>query len=331
MRYFILCVVTVLLPLSVMGFDAEKEKTTFPFASSYLGEVADIVPVPDYCSEYQDSRDVRDPDRRYQTVVYEYDDAIIIKKDFNRSFCADKCYLVKGNALTGNAGGHPWVPLHEGRFARDRIYSAEETANGVVVIAFLTDFEQSDSRYYELLTVDTILPDKCNGKTCILREKVPKDFWRSLNLMPRDISVPVPEKAALLTDNIIRLEYKNGAIEHWLVRLSDEDIRKNGEMYKGDNPGIKRAWKRRALIWRNSIDSNPRKLLDKDFITGEGSKGAENSAKSWNYNDDASREPVYEDQKVSVPETTASAKHMNVLSGLLARIGGFFRGLFGNA
>ena len=82
---------------------------------------------------------------------------------------------------------------------------------------------------------------------------------------------------------------------------------------------------------KDKYGSADRMLL---WSNGEGKyapMGDKNSSKAWNFSEDASREPVYEDQTVSVPETAASARHMNVFSGLLARIGGFFRGLFGSA
>ena len=101
----------------------------------------------------------------------------------------------------------------------------------------------------------------------------------------------LPENIKILTDNIIRLEYKDGSIEHWKVRMSTEDYRENQKIVKDDIDG---RYFLRQLIWWNGIGNGSRtdKLI---FIDNKAKKITnKDSVKSWNYNKNTSVEPVYE-------------------------------------
>ncbi len=289
----------------------------------YAVEGVKFAPVPEQYAGYMDKDGVN-------TVrIYEYNDAVVVEKTIDYG---SPGLFVRINApfFTGKADKYDWMSLpvkfpedseqdkcvKHGVYAeRDKIYSVTKTDEGVRIVALITAFEQPIfTMRLEHVAVDTITPDMINGKTVILRNTVPAEFHQSSNV--RTNVTPIPATAELLTDNIIRLRYDDGCIEHWKLTLTPEDVRKNTALYKGDNEALRKTSGFKALVWKN----------DK----GEGNEFSDN-AKAWDFDPDASREPVYEDQKVSVPETTASAKHMNVFSGLLARIGGFFRGLFGNA
>ncbi|MBQ9358163.1 MAG: hypothetical protein IJT95_01320, partial [Abditibacteriota bacterium] len=125
---------------------------------------------------------------------------------------------------------------------------------------------------------------------------------------------PAPVAVDMLTDNVVKLSYSDGAVEHWLIEPTVEDMENNLNKYPAQNAFYEKQSKNRALIWWNQ--------------KGE---GCGDKYMAWNFNEDASKEPVYEGQEVSAQETTASANIKHVFSGLLARISGFFKGLFGTA
>ena len=86
-----------------------------------------------------------------------------------------------------------------------------------------------------------------------------------------------PKSGKILTDNIIRLEWKDGAIEHWKVRLTKDDIEKNKEY------GLKQGFKnteKNVFLWWNGV--------------GRGCVFVNHTKdKAWDYNEDTSTEPTY--------------------------------------
>ena len=322
MYYRVIALVFVIFALqAVLPVSAGETSVGRPGCSAV--KEAKYVPLTEHYADYIDA------DGIYGTKVYEYTDAIIIEKTA-ADFIVDVCVKVNAPFFTGKAEKHDWILLpvkfpenseqdkyvKHGVYAeRDKIYSVNNTDEGVQIVALITEFTQfSPTVRMEQIVVDTITTEKIDGKTVILRKTVPAQLSQSANV--RELTTPTPAEVELLTDNIIRLRYDDGCIEHWKLTLTPKDIRNNTALYKGDDEVIRRSSGYKALVWTN----------DK----GIGSRGVKNS-KAWDFDPDASREPVYEGQDVAAPETAASAKHMNVFSGLLARISGFFRGLFGNA
>ncbi len=146
-----------------------------------------------------------------------------------------------------------------------------------------------------------------------------------------------PADVRILTDNIIRLQYPNGLVEHWKVRLSEEDVEKNLEKYKTDE----------------------RHLADKCLLWSNGKKGGFKIQKMWCYNE-SDQEPTYDNtgladitadisdvqSSVSAPaadkrpneKAAAAPKVQNEkpearaatgwLAGLIARVKSWFAGLF---
>ena len=94
--------------------------------------------------------------------------------------------------------------------------------------------------------------------------------------------ISLPESINILTEDIIRLEYKDGAIEHWKAKLSEDDVNKNMEIArkKGLSESSVKSERRNALIWWNAV--------------GKGSQMNHNLKRAWNYDDNPTREPVYE-------------------------------------
>ena len=93
----------------------------------------------------------------------------------------------------------------------------------------------------------------------------------------------IPESISILTDNVIRINYKDGAIEHWKVRLSEEDIKKNMDLAKkaGLSESSVKSARGNSLLWWNGV--------------GEGSFFANSKIyQAWDYDEDRSVEPTYE-------------------------------------
>ncbi|MBQ9359199.1 MAG: hypothetical protein IJT95_06615 [Abditibacteriota bacterium] len=122
------------------------------------------------------------------------------------------------------------------------------------------------------------------------------------------LGIPRPADIRILTDNIIRVSYKSGLVEHWKVRLSEEDIEKNMEKYKTDE----------------------KHLADKCLLWSNGKGKPYKSQAMWCY-DESDQEPVYDNtnladitadisdlQKsasVSAPEKGPNEKAAAALSG----------------
>ena len=127
----------------------------------------------------------------------------------------------------------------------------------------------SDNIYMILPQEPTSIEYAHVGKSKIMTEM----YLMSLRFRTINFNFPTPTNGSILTDNIIRLEYDDGAIEHWKVRFTKEDIEKNITTYKNHNYEV------RKLIWWNNI--------------GFGSPIDHETVKSWDYVD-SPVEPVYE-------------------------------------
>ncbi len=95
-----------------------------------------------------------------------------------------------------------------------------------------------------------------------------------------------PVSCKILSDNVVRLEYRNGCVEHWRVRLSDEDIEKNVQKWeeyykKRGSKNILRLAGSKHLVWCNDSGKG------KGYVY----KGGE---EAWDYHT-GGPEPVYED------------------------------------
>ncbi|MBQ9358644.1 MAG: hypothetical protein IJT95_03805, partial [Abditibacteriota bacterium] len=119
----------------------------------------------------------------------------------------------------------------------------------------------------EELVIDRIQPEKINNKTVVIRYSVPGGFLQSYNTGRK---TQIPEWCKMLSDKVIELVYKDGAVEHWLLAPGKEDVENNLGKFKTAN---------RSLIWWNG--------------TGKGS-GNHERRKAWNYNDNRETVPVYD-------------------------------------
>ncbi len=144
-----------------------------------------------------------------------------------------------------------------------------------------------------------------------------------------------PDNVRILTDNIIRVSYSSGLVEHWQVRLSEEDVEKNLKKY----------------------ETAEKHLADKCLLWSNGKGKPYKSQAMWCY-DESDQEPVYDNTNladitadlsdlhksvsVSVPKKQTNEKAAAAASGngmsdeaatglfarLVAKVKGFFAGLF---
>ncbi len=106
----------------------------------------------------------------------------------------------------------------------------------------------------------------------LISEYYPKYFAGAFSYIESHSESPILS-ARMLTDNIVRIEFKNGLITHWKVKLTKEDCDKN---LKSDKNGNEFDHQRAegSVIWHNG------KINKLYFI-------------AWDINTDTSREPKY--------------------------------------
>ena len=130
---------------------------------------------------------------------------------------------------------------------------------------FLADIKQIDNNTYMISNMNyTNYVHIINNERIIEEYSLPFMYNNSGHTGKKD---PFPISCDILTDNIIRFKYTDGAIEHWKIKFNKEDFEKNKKMNK-------------ALLWWNGI--------------GNGSPINHEKAKSWDYNENIYYEPVYE-------------------------------------
>ena len=105
--------------------------------------------------------------------------------------------------------------------------------------------------------------------------------------------VDLPYSTKILTDNIIRLEYNDGSIEHWKVRMSPKDYEENQKITKYNSGNF-----RKQLIWWNGVGYGSQTGITSKGIRKDG-KGViqvmdKNNVKSWDYSN-SDTEPTYKD------------------------------------
>ncbi len=116
-----------------------------------------------------------------------------------------------------------------------------------------------------------------HGADYVKRENgtIVSDFYKMniINSYDKDGGFPI-KSGKILTDNIIRIEFKNGAVIHMKVKLTKEDCDKN---LLSDLNGTEQDHQRvcAAIIWNNG------KYTINEFKT------------AWDLNSDTSSEPVY--------------------------------------
>ncbi|MBR4748718.1 MAG: hypothetical protein IK083_03980 [Abditibacteriota bacterium] len=208
----------------------------------------------------------------------------------------------------------------------------------------LGDVAITDDGRYMISTVEGEFYVTVTGDRIIAESYTPfsRGYMNSLQVGKWHL---MPVSCRILTDNIVRLEYEDGYIQHWRVRLSDEDMEKNtvkrNKIYesKGQEPPKSNAAQMHT-IWSNG------KGNEDGFARSY--KGLR-IMKAWDYHE-SEVEPVYEDMidmskmkdaevsdvipvaLVADPVVASSGDKTGkgdpgLLARLIARVKGFFAGL----
>ena len=222
-----------------------------------------IVPgVPEYLDEYVGDTDV------YQSLAVEYADAVIIEKTVRKNEKENQSISFDTAVLKDKIGKADWTGIDKGKGSRETVYASFEKDGIVTVVALVSPFRKIPMIRSERVVIDEIQSEKVMGKTVIIRYILPPEYMQSDNT---GYKTPVPESVSFAAPDVLKFEYKDGAAEHWKIKPDAAYIKKNLDKFGSAD---------RMLIWSN----------------GEGKYapiGDKNKAKSWNYNEDASKEPVY--------------------------------------
>ncbi len=147
----------------------------------------------------------------------------------------------------------------------------------------------------------------------------------------------LPVSIVILTDNVIRQEYEDGSVEHWKIRLSEEDVDKNTEkwrtIYEQEGKSVPKEVGDKCLLWCNgkgkgSLTRNNQKM----WCYQEG--GPEPTAESYSKMGLAktvSDRGTFEANTVArkdQPQQAEARAATGRLAGLFARVKSWFAGLF---
>ncbi|MBR4749030.1 MAG: hypothetical protein IK083_05615 [Abditibacteriota bacterium] len=84
------------------------------------------------------------------------------------------------------------------------------------------------------------------------------------------------ESGQILTDNIVRIKYRNGAVAHYKVALTYDDYQKSFPKESGaENKNVIGC---PSVIWHNGMEFGPKSL---------------DTMPAWDFNDNSSKEPTY--------------------------------------
>ena len=135
----------------------------------------------------------------------------------------------------------------------------------------------------------------------------------------------------ILSDNVVRQSYSDGSVEHWKISLSDEDVEKNREKWRetytlSDGHFAKYDAGDKHLLWWNGVGKclgiNNRQAM---WCYHEG--GEEPSAESYLEISLAKVSGVKDNNTQTANAKDETAKS-GCFSGLVAKVKGFFAGLF---
>ena len=99
-------------------------------------------------------------------------------------------------------------------------------------------------------------------------------------------ATPAPAEGRFLTDNVIRLEFGSGKVQHWKVKLSEGDLAHYDEQSFALEQEFRGIWKelrtKKRLLWTSDpVDPRVNVILP-DY-----------NSNAWDFDSDTSREPVY--------------------------------------
>ena len=179
-----------------------------PEPPCYAVKGARYTAIPEKYAGYRDANGI------YDVRIYEYTDALVVERKLAGNAGPGSYVALNAPFFTGKAGKYDWTSLpvkypegsvqdigvkNEVFAERDKIYTVNETADGIRVVAIIPFFKQ-DIRGIrdEQIVVDTVTPEKMSGKTLVRRSVVPAAFRQSAGGGSNSDLVPV--EAEMLTD-----------------------------------------------------------------------------------------------------------------------------------
>lgn len=154
---------------------------------------------------------------------------------------------------------------------RDKVLDVSKQNDNYIILSIISDNNDIVSRINEHIFVDFTTDKKVYGKYIIYRYSLPIDYFQSNH---SGIIIPLPISGKIINDNVIKLEYADGSVEYWKIKLTEKDIEKTKDI----NPSNEID---KRLIWWNGIE--------------KGSPINHEDAKSWDYNEDINHEPIFKD------------------------------------
>ncbi len=109
------------------------------------------------------------------------------------------------------------------------------------------DVRLLDDGRYMIATPKSVFYVRVSGKRLVAEKYTGNRLWKD----PWDTHYSLyPDEVRILTDNVIRLKYPKGSVQHWKVRLSEEDVKKNIAKYR-EKDGVQPEWfyANRCLLW----------------------------------------------------------------------------------
>lgn len=174
-------------------------------------------------------------------------------------------------SVTDKDGLSVWNALSNSR-NRDKVLDAFKLNNNYMVLSVVSNTDEIDSRVNENIFVDFTADKEIDKKPVIYRYSLPMYYFCSNH---SGIVIPLPTSGKIINDNIIRLKYADGSIEHWKIKLTDKDIEKTKKVNPNNEIDQRLVW------WNGNGKGSYLKGMSKD------------DAKSWDYNEESTSEPTY--------------------------------------
>ena len=227
--------------------------------------------IPEYYNKYISDSGI------FVTDISEYSDVVIISKRMRNIFTAKRENRIKKVEKKGLEEKEPinWLKFD---YKTDKLFDSGTINKKPYCVSALTTRYGPDPSWD--LCVD-MLVDNCNGKKVVVRYVHP--VWYHTGGSWSGAIVPLPVKASLVGADVLRLEYRDGSVEHW--KYAPDFIDRAQNYYRYGPTKDPYGYLNRNLLWWNKkgkgsffMSLYPVKVYDR--------------YKAWNYSDSA-KEPVY--------------------------------------
>ncbi len=227
--------------------------------------------IPEYYNKYISDSGI------FVADISEYSDVVIISKSIRSVISAKRENSIKKVERKGLEKKES-INLLKFDCKTDKVFDRGTFNKKPYCVSALTTTYGSNLRWD--LCVD-ILADRCKGKPVIVRyvHRIP---YRAGGRWSGEV-VPLPVKASLNGAEVLRLEYRDGAVEHWKYAPGFIDRAQNYYRYGTTKNPYGNL--NRNLLWWN-------KKGEGSFFMSLCPEKQFELYKAWNYSDSA-KEPVY--------------------------------------